>query len=67
MAGMEQLEIHSKVYYVLKCDCAEKLTVLTVLYRALGQSGGRPYNIMECSATQEVHVKHRTPRDRASC
>jgi hypothetical protein len=66
MAGMEQLEIHSKVYCVLECDRTEELTVLTVLYRALGQGGGRPYNIMECSATQEVHVKHRIPRDRAS-
>jgi hypothetical protein len=50
MAGMEQLEIHSKVYSILKPDRAEQLTVLTVLYRALGQSGGWQYNIMECPA-----------------
>jgi hypothetical protein len=36
MAGMEQLEIHSKVYRVLAHVRAEELTVLTVLYRALG-------------------------------
>ena len=49
MAGMEQLEIHSKVYQTLEYNRAKELTLLAVVYRALGQGGGRPYNIMECS------------------
>jgi hypothetical protein len=67
MAGMEQLEIHSKVYEILEYDRAEELTLLAVVYRALGQGGGRPYNIMECSTAQEIYVRHSQPLDRTSC
>ncbi|KAK1468807.1 oxysterol-binding protein [Colletotrichum melonis] len=45
MAGIEQLEIHSKV----------------LLHRALGQSRRRPHNILERPTTQKVHVRTSIP------
>lgn len=47
MAGMEQLEIHSKVGEERRKDRAFTLTSRAVLPVALGQREGRPYHFME--------------------
>lgn len=59
MAGLEQLEIHSKVRHMLEC-VDEELNganiVPTGVHCALGKGGRRTYDIVECSATQEINV-----------
>lgn len=69
MAGLERLEIHSKVCHLpsLVVPVAQERKLMqTVLSGEMDQNGGRRNVVLQRAATQEIHVrKHRrllTPR-----